>query len=370
MTNESQNKDTEIVVAHRAMEVAEIESQIATAKRYPRDIKVFKEKLMSMANLDQETAEGCYYALPRGGKAIDGPSVRLAEIALACYQNCVAEADVLTEDDKFVYAMGQCRDLENNIAVRIKVRRRITDKEGKRYNDDMIAVTANAACAIALRNAVFKIIPGAYIKPVFDKVKETAVGKAQSLANRRAEVISRLTKFGVTEERVLGVLSRRSVDEVTFDDVAKLIGLGTAIKDGDISVEAAFPDTFKEEWHKSNQNINKQAGSETVDTPFDEKTKNKSTGDRKSASIGKQTTRKSKTTQQSAPQEQETVSEDDSEPEGEAKYLYHCNNCGADFNEPKKGARQKDICPECVSSKIVLTKDANEENTVPAFMKD
>jgi len=292
------SENTEMVVSNRAMEIAEIESQIATAKRYPRDIRLFKEKLMSMANLDQETAESCYYALPRGDKAIDGPSVRLAEIALACYQNCVAEADVLMEDDRFIYAMGQCRDLENNVAVKIKVRRRITKsdslecekcqawhgaipkggkckkcksgnvvpKKGARYNDDMIAVTANAACAIALRNAVFKVIPGAYIKPVFDMVKQTAVGQAKSLANRRAEVIARLTKFGVAEDRILAVLNRKSVDEVTFDDVAKLIGLGTAIKDGETTVEEAFPViTFQDSKVKSAKEIDAETGSEAVD---------------------------------------------------------------------------------------------------------
>ncbi len=271
MSNDKkQEQKTEVVVAQRqAIEQVEIESQIATAKRYPRDIAVFKDKLMTMANLDQETAEGCYYAMPRGGKAVDGPSVRLAEIALSCYGNCIAEADVLNEDDKFIYAMGQCRDLENNIAVRVKVRRRITNKKGQRFNDDMIAVTANAACAIALRNAIFKIVPGAYLKPVFEKCKETAVGKAMSLANRRAGVIKRLLQFGVTEDRILYVISRKSIEEVTFDDVAMLIGLGTAIKDGDTTVEEAFPPNFKEVQKQSQEQIKQETGSEVIGTDFE-----------------------------------------------------------------------------------------------------
>jgi len=263
-------KTAEIVSAQRALEVAEIESQIATAKRYPRDIQVFKDKLMAMANLDQDTAEGCYYALPRGGRAIDGPSVRLAEIALACYGNCAAEADVLYEDESFIYAMGQCRDLENNISVRVKVRRRITNRQGKRFNDDMIAVTANAACAIALRNAIFKIVTGAYLKPVFDRCKKTAVGEMKSLANKRAEVIGRLSQFGVDEKRVLAVIGRKSVDEVTFDDVATLIGLGTAIKGGDATVEDAFPPDFKTVQKESTGTARQEAGREVVDAKFEE----------------------------------------------------------------------------------------------------
>ena len=259
----------EALVTRRAVQMAEIDSQIATAKQYPRDIAVFKEKLMAMANLDQETAEGCYYAMPRAGKAIDGPSIRLAEIALSCYGNCVAEADVMSEDDRFIYAMGQCRDLENNTAVRVKIRRKITGKNGKRFSDDMIAVTANAACAIALRNAIFKIVPGAFLKPVFRRCKQTAVGEMRSLAVKRDEVIKKILQFGVTEDRILHILGRNSVDEVTFDDVANLIGLGTAIKDGDTSVEEAFPLDFKGSQAQSIKDIKHEAGSQVVPVTFD-----------------------------------------------------------------------------------------------------
>jgi len=273
MTDNSNNQLNEIVqVAPNAVVVAEIEAQIATAKKYPRNIKVFKDKLMSMATLDQSTAEGCFYALPRGGKTITGPSVRFAEIALSCYGNCVAEADVVDEDRKYVYAIGQCRDLENNVAIRMKVRRRITNRQGIRYNDDMIATAANAACAIALRNAIFKIVPGAYIKEAFDQVKETAVGKAKSLLDRRTEVLKRLAKIGVNEERVLNAIGRKSVDEITVEDLASLIGLGTAVHDGDTTLDNAFP---------ASVDPNKNTGTENLKQKLDDKKKPpKKKGDR------------------------------------------------------------------------------------------
>ncbi len=286
----------QIVQVNRA-EIAEIESQIATAKKYPRDIAEFKEKLMAMATLDMDTAEGCYYALPRANKPIDGPSVRLAEIAFSCWGNCIAEAHVTNEDESFIYAVGSCRDLENNVTVRVEVRRRITYadsytcdactkwhkymprgnkclqcgkeqvtfKEGGRYNNDMIGVTANATCAIAFRNAVFKVVPGAYIKPVFEAVKKVAVGDMKSLTKRRGEVIARIIKFGVDEERILNVLGRKSLDEVTFNDIAILIGFGNAIKDGDTTVEEAFPITFKESQQEADDTIKAEAGSKTME---------------------------------------------------------------------------------------------------------
>ncbi len=368
MTQEIQTESNEMVVANRAMVIAEIESQIATAKRYPRDIKVFKEKTMSMANLDQETAEGCYYALPRGGKTIDGPSVRLAEIALACYGNCVAEADVLTEDDRFIYAMGQCRDLENNVAVRVKVRRRITDKNGKRYNDDMIAVTANAACSIALRNAVFKVIPGAFIKPVFHRVKQTAVGKATSLANRRAEVITRLTKFGIAEDRILAVIDRKSIDEVTFDDVAKLIGLGTAIKDGEITVEEAFPLSYEESQKETQEKIHNETGSKDTNVNFGNNPQ------KPAEEKPKQTRGRKKNKGDEKTEQKQDVKQENTAPvpgaDSEEK-LYRCQ-CGHEFDKPKpsgSGARQVAVCPKCFSKNIQSTEDLEAQNK-PGFMKD
>ena len=138
---------------------AEVDIQVATAKRFPRSIKAFNRQAMEMATFNEDVAAGCIYALPRGGKPIEGPSVRLAEIVLAAWGNVRADARVIDVGAKEITAEGMCWDLEKNIAIRVQVKRRITDKNGSRYNDDMIVVTGNAACSIALRNAVFKVIP-------------------------------------------------------------------------------------------------------------------------------------------------------------------------------------------------------------------
>ena len=87
------------------MAKAEVESLVDVANRHPRNIMDFRDKCQSLATFDEEIAASCFYALPRAGTVIEGPSIRLAEIALSCYGNCVAEADVLNEDGKFIYAM-------------------------------------------------------------------------------------------------------------------------------------------------------------------------------------------------------------------------------------------------------------------------
>ena len=50
--------------------------------------------------------------------------------------------------------------------------------------------------------------------------------------------------LGAVEKNVLDRLGRKDVTEVTAEDIATLIGLGTSVKEGDITIEDAFPETM------------------------------------------------------------------------------------------------------------------------------
>lgn len=234
-------EEEQIVVAHPGA-VDQIDIQVATAKRYPRSIKRFKEKALTMATLDEETAASCFYVLPRDKKPIEGPSVRLAEIALSAWGNAQVAARTVKEDDDFVYAESVAWDLESNVAVRIEVRRRIKDKNGKRFGVDMIGVTANAANKIAMRNAVFSVIPFAYVKDIYEQTKKVAIGSVATLAARRSKMIEHFGKMGVVPEKICHKLGRAGVEDITVDDLAVLIGLANALRDGDTTPEEVFPE--------------------------------------------------------------------------------------------------------------------------------
>ena len=220
---------------------ADIDVQITTAKQYPRSIALFKKTALSMACLDEETAASCFYSLPRAGKAIEWPSVRLAEIAVSAWGNIRYGARVISDDGRIMTAQGMCHDMQTNCSATVEVRRRVTDKRGRRFSDDMIVVTGNAACSIAMRNAIFKVVPMAYLREVYLAARKTAIGDAKTLVNRRAEAIAHFAKMGVDEKRVLAVLGKGGIEEVGLDELATLRGLATAIKDGDTSVDEAFP---------------------------------------------------------------------------------------------------------------------------------
>lgn len=236
------------VVANDALasiERAQVDVQIATARKYPRTLSKVKERMLSFATLDEETASSCFFTLParRGGddKPIQGPSIRMAEIALASYQHIKAGSRIINDDGKFLTAQAVVHDLENNVAVSIEVRRRVTGKSGNRFSDDMIAVTGNAACSIALRNAVFRVVPRALITPVYEAAKRVAVGDVKSLTSKRAQIIARLKQMGAKEAAILAAVGADKIEDIDLAKLEVLIGLGTAIKDGETSLETAFP---------------------------------------------------------------------------------------------------------------------------------
>lgn len=220
---------------------SETEAQIAAAHRYPRSISSFLAEAISMATTNQEIAEACMYSVPRGGKVITGPSVRLAEICASAYGNLQYGARVIAVEDKEIVAQGAAWDMQKNNRGTMEVRRRITDKNGHRFKDDMVIVTGNAACSIALRNALFRVIPFAHVMSVYDNAKRVAVGDAKTLDTRRTELLSRFQKLGVMKDRVLARLDKKGIEDITLEDFELLIGLGTAIKNGEMEIDAAFP---------------------------------------------------------------------------------------------------------------------------------
>jgi len=153
----------------------------------------------------------------------------------------VAARIVDVEEDNVV-AQGVAWDLEKNLRVTVEVRRRIKGKSGRRFSDDMITVTGNAAASIALRNAIFRVVPRAYIDRIYDKARQVAVGDAKTLATRRAQVLDRLQKMGATSDRVVARLGVAGVEDIGVEQLEVLIGLGTAIKEGSLQVDEAFPE--------------------------------------------------------------------------------------------------------------------------------
>jgi len=232
----TESKDTALYLLTKA----EIDTQIATAKAFPRSLQKFRDKALSMATLSEDIAAACTYALPRAGGKLEGPSIRLAEIVAASYTNIQYGGRVIANDGKMITAQGVCIDLENNVKGTVEVSRKITDKNGKIYNQDMQVMTGNAAIAIAVRNAIFKVIPAALIQPIHDKAKEVARGTAETIVTRRDKAISYFKSLSVTEKQICDVLEIQKMGDIDLDKLETLTGIKSAIKNGETTVKDVF----------------------------------------------------------------------------------------------------------------------------------
>jgi hypothetical protein len=121
------------------------------------------------------------------------------------------------------------------------VRRPIITKTGRRYSDDMVNVTANAACSIAYRNALLKVIPRTLTAPIYAAAKKAALGDAKTLQVRRDKALTHFESLGLTRERILARLEKTGIEDIDLDDLELLTGLKTALKEHEISLADAFP---------------------------------------------------------------------------------------------------------------------------------
>jgi hypothetical protein len=221
---------------------AEIDRLIATAHKYPRRHDIAVKKMQELACYDEASAENCVYALPRGGKAIVGPSVGFANIVADSWGNCFDYGRWVYTDrkEKVVVTEGIFINWENNRRLVISDQRRIVDSRGRLYNDDMVIVTSKASTSIARRNVILNAVPRPLWYPIYERALYIVRGSQEQLADRRDKAIKALAQFGVELKRILLYLGISKPDEIGVEHIPTLRGMYTQLRDGAVTVEEMF----------------------------------------------------------------------------------------------------------------------------------
>jgi hypothetical protein len=245
------NQDATAMVAQ---ERAQIDSQIATAKAYPRNLIKVKDNCIAIVSMDKETAADCRYVKPIGNnKTTAGPSVHLARILAQQYGNIRIQQRIKEIGQREIIAEAVAFDLETNYAVSVEARKSIIDRSGKRYKDAIITTNAMAVLAIAERNAILKVIPKSIIDKAYKAAFNTAQGdlsSEQKVLKVRKEMFDWLNKkYGAKEKDVLFALGLKSVTQVDAEQIATLRGLYQSLKDKEITPEELFG------WEKQGEEV-------------------------------------------------------------------------------------------------------------------
>jgi hypothetical protein len=218
---------------------AEIDLQIATAHAYPRSNARAIRNIIELATQDTAAATECIYALPRDGKAITGPSIRLAELIFQQWGNNRVASRIVAVDRKegFVEAEAIYHDLETNSASGDRVRRSIKGKSGKIFSPDMIIVTGNAARSIAKRNAILSGVPRPIWRMAYEKAQAAVRGDEKTLGARRVALLTAFNDLGIKPATVFQLARVGGEVDIGLDQFVVLSGLFTALRNGEATVE-------------------------------------------------------------------------------------------------------------------------------------
>lgn len=227
-----------------AQERASIDIQVATAKKYPRNLKRVNDNSIVIACMSKETAQSCRFSKPVAGKSITGPSVHLARIVAQQYGNIRVQQRIKQINDKTIIAEAVAFDMETNYAVSVEARRSIIGKTGLRFSESVIETNAMAILAIAERNAILKVVP----KSIIDNVYNEAFNYANGDLSDNSKLIIAINEafdffkneYGATEIEVCECVGLKTKEAVKKDHIVQLRGYVQALKDKEITVDELF----------------------------------------------------------------------------------------------------------------------------------
>lgn len=224
-----------------AQERAAIDMQIATAKKYPRNLRRVMDNSIVIATINKETAESCRYAKPVGDKIINGASVHLARIICQQYGNIRVQQRIKSIEHKSIIAEAVAFDLEANYAVSVEARRSIITKTGNRYSDSVIETNAMAILAIAERNAILKVIPKSITDQVYKEAFKFAYGDLSNnakLLKERERIFKEFKNtYGIEEDDVVRCIGLNTKEAITAENIPDLTGILQSLKDKEITKE-------------------------------------------------------------------------------------------------------------------------------------
>lgn len=194
-----------IADAGQQREIAEVQSAMVIAKRFPRDPIEAMDKILQ-ACTRPSLAEGALYSYSRGGSDVTGPSIRLAEVAAQAWGNVSFGIRELEQRNGESTVEAFAWDVETNTR-QVKVFQvahvRHTRQGSKKLEDprDVYELVANQG-ARRLRSCILGVIPGDVIEAAVKQCEETLRANADTSPDALKKLVAAFEPFGVTREQI------------------------------------------------------------------------------------------------------------------------------------------------------------------------
>lgn len=223
-----------LIASDQARAVAEVQAALVIAASRPRNELRARDRLLQACQR-VNLAAGALYQYSRGGTAISGPSIRLAEAAARAWGNMTYGFRELNRSVGASECEAYAWDLETNTkAVRqFTVRhRRDTKKGGYDLTDerDIYELMANQAQR-RVRAAILEIIPGDIIEDAVAECEKTQHATVGNITDAAEKLLAAFKAIGVSREAVEKRLGHR-IDAIQPAQIIAFRKIFTSIKDG------------------------------------------------------------------------------------------------------------------------------------------
>jgi hypothetical protein len=208
-----------------------------------RDVPAVLRELSALANAH---GDGWFYSIPfkdkKTGKTtyVEGPSIKLADQAVASYGNCAVDSWVSGEGVDYWEITARVIDLERGSSLSRPYRQR---KNAARVGSDE-ARNQEIAFAIGVSKAERNVICRAlatYVDYAFEEARGALVNKVgKDVEGWQEKVVKRLDELKVPLARVEAVVGRPARDW-TARDIAKVVAMAKTVADGMATLNETFP---------------------------------------------------------------------------------------------------------------------------------
>lgn len=191
--------------AGQQREIAEVQSAMVIAKRFPRDPIEAMDKILQ-ACTRPSLAEGALYSYSRGGSDITGPSIRLAEVAAQCWGNLAFGIRELEQRSGESTVEAFAWDIQTNtrqVKVFQVAHKRFTKKGSYKLEDprDVYEMVANQG-ARRLRSCILGVIPGDVIEAAVKQCEQTLKASADTSSEGLKKLVAAFAPFGITQQQI------------------------------------------------------------------------------------------------------------------------------------------------------------------------
>lgn len=242
----------------------EIESAIISAKKFPRDVNLSYTKIMQACER-KSLAEKAIYKVPRSGKAVTGPTIRIGETMAVLWGNLDYGIREISRGEGETMAEAYCIDLETNTrAVKqfIVPHIRYTNKDGNIpvTSPKDISDIVYAQGSKMLRDCIFRIIPPDVTEDAIAKCLDTIRSSGSGpIGDRVRKMAKAFFDIGINKTH-LEIKLGHSLDNVNEEELGDMIIVYNSIKEGQAKREDFFDFREGTVGQKSEELISKLEG--------------------------------------------------------------------------------------------------------------